>query len=237
MKKIPLKWRIKIARDEAGLSQKALGEAVGKSRETILNWEDGKTEPSETFIEKISQKCNSNLNWLLTGQEPESALKTGKRHSGISLGEGGLNEPLGDMSEFVFVPRYDVNAFAGDGGVVDQELVQDVLAYRIDFIRDELGISNKSLAVVTVSGNSMEPEICAGDTLLVNLADKNLTSDGIYVINYDGGLIVKRVEVRFDTETILLKSDNKEYSPQEITPDRASQLNVVGKAVLVSKRV
>ena len=90
---------------------------------------------------------------------------------------------------------------------------------------------------IRAAGNSMEPEICAGDTLLVNLADKNLTSDGIYVINYDGGLVVKRVEVRFDTETILLKSDNKEYSPQEITPARAKELNVVGKVVLVSKRV
>ncbi|MBT4048230.1 MAG: S24 family peptidase [Nitrospina sp.] len=83
----------------------------------------------------------------------------------------------------------------------------------------------------------MEPAIYAGDSLLINLADKKLTSDGVFVINYDGGLIVKRIEVRFDTETILLKSDNKEYSTQEISPDRASQLNVVGKVVLVSKRV
>jgi phage repressor protein C with HTH and peptisase S24 domain len=233
----PLKDRLIQARTKIGISQGELAKKLGIHLTTLSKYENGHRIPDVEILCQLSNICQVDPAWLLTGQQPESAPKTGKRYTGLSLGEEGLKEPLGDMNEFVFVPRYDVNVFAGDGGVVDQELVQDVLAYRLDFIRDELGISNKSLAVITVSGNSMEPEICAGDTLLVNLADKNLTSDGIYVINYDGGLVVKRVEVRFDTETILLKSDNKEYSPQEITPDRASQLNVVGKAVLVSKRV
>lgn len=216
--------RIKSALGSKRFKQKELADHLGKHEADISRWVSGKSAPPGRNLVELAKVLDVTLDWLLTGK---SAHKP-------SWKEG---EVTADMSEFVFVPRYDVDVFAGAGGVVDQELAKDVLAYRIDYIRDELGISNKSLTVLTVSGNSMEPAIYAGDSLLINLADKKLTSDGVFVINYDGGLIVKRIEVRFDTETILLKSDNKEYSTQEISPDRASQLNVVGKVVLVSKRV
>jgi transcriptional regulator with XRE-family HTH domain len=67
---ITLKWRLTIARSEAKLSQKDLSGAVGVSRETIINWEKGTTQPSPINIKDIAHKCNVSEDWLLTGQDP-----------------------------------------------------------------------------------------------------------------------------------------------------------------------
>lgn len=41
----PIGERIRDARDAAGLKQVELGERLNVSRETVINWETGKTEP------------------------------------------------------------------------------------------------------------------------------------------------------------------------------------------------
>jgi len=52
------------------LNQKDLSDAVGVSRETIINWEKGTTQPSPINIKDIAHKCNVSEEWLLTGQDP-----------------------------------------------------------------------------------------------------------------------------------------------------------------------
>lgn len=42
---------MKILRVKAGLNQKALATSIGVSRETIINWETGKTEPQLTIAQ------------------------------------------------------------------------------------------------------------------------------------------------------------------------------------------
>ena len=212
-----------------------IARALEVQPQSITGYKEKDYIPADTMT-AFCLANKASVDSFLTGSSPELAHKPGKTTHSPGDEENGLGEEL--ARQFVFVPRFDIRAVGGQGEIVQHEQVLDVLAYRADYIKGELGVSAENLAVISASGNSMEPLIHAGDSLLVNLADKKLTSDGVYIINYDGGLLVKRVEVRLDSEMIVLKSDNKaEYGPQEITPERAEQLTVVGKVVLVSKRV
>jgi len=57
--------KIKIFREQAGLTQAQLGEKLGTTRECIANWELGRREPNtETFI-KIAEFFNITLDDLL----------------------------------------------------------------------------------------------------------------------------------------------------------------------------
>lgn len=50
-----MKISLKAARVNAGYTQRAAGKAVGKSRDTIRNWENGKTKiPAEDFMNLCS---------------------------------------------------------------------------------------------------------------------------------------------------------------------------------------
>jgi phage repressor protein C with HTH and peptisase S24 domain len=246
MNKKDVSRHIAKMRNVARLTQPELAKKMGVNTRTLARWEGGDNMPKTGVLEEIARICHENTPEGLSPHETDDLVRTPNSAGGWTISQPVDAESVNfsgsvpknvNIDEYIFVPRYDVTAGAGAGSVVGGELVKDLLAYRTDYIRDELGISGKGLGVVSVTGDSMEPSISAGDSLLVNTEDKKLTSNGIYVINYEGGLIVKRIEVRFDTETIVLLSDNEKYSPQELTPDKAKQLNIVGKVVLVSKRV
>lgn len=48
-----IKITLKAARTNAGLTQKAAAKALGVTNKTLCNWENGRTIPRITYIEKI----------------------------------------------------------------------------------------------------------------------------------------------------------------------------------------
>ena len=55
------KLTLKAWRTNAGMTQPALAEAIGVSKDTICRWERGDTQPRAKDIEAIEQVLN--LNW------------------------------------------------------------------------------------------------------------------------------------------------------------------------------
>lgn len=56
---------IRAVRKEKKLSQVELGKAVGVSRSTIANWENGRTSPATTYILKLANFFNITTDYLL----------------------------------------------------------------------------------------------------------------------------------------------------------------------------
>ena len=67
---------IKTARNEAGLSQEQAAEALGVSRQTVSNWETGKTYPDIISVIKMSDLYSVSLDRLL---KEESSVKQSYR--------------------------------------------------------------------------------------------------------------------------------------------------------------
>jgi transcriptional regulator with XRE-family HTH domain len=61
--------RIRQVRSELGMSQKAFGELVGESQQTIADWETGKTPPKIDDFAKVAEKTGRSAAWLAFGDE------------------------------------------------------------------------------------------------------------------------------------------------------------------------
>ena len=76
----------------------------------------------------------------------------------------------------------------------------------------------------------MQPTMRAGSLLIVNHTVDRLSGDGIYAIQLDGDLYVKRVQ-RMLGGGFVISSDNKEYRDQEVRNPEAVGLIVIGAVV------
>lgn len=139
----------------------------------------------------------------------------------------------GIKNEFALVPGYNIEVAAGTGVFPSSEEPTRYLAFRHKWLRYK-GLREKDLVLVFTKGDSMEPTISDNNTVLIDTSQRNLIDGHIYVIRTDGHLIVKRIQKLWN-KGILLLSDNKEYKEQQVEPNEADDLEVIGKVVWVGK--
>ena len=172
----------------------------------------------ETLI-KIQESTSCDLNWLLTGKG-QPYLEGHNNDSGgfpVSLPQSGqvldtLGNPV-DIEEFVFIPRYNVTAAAGNGYPVDTEQPLFCMAFRKYWIENYVTKDIKQLSVIAVKGDSMEGVLNDGDNILVNHS-ATTPRDGLFVLRINHDLMVKRVQSL--PGKLLITSANPAYTPFEI---------------------
>jgi phage repressor protein C with HTH and peptisase S24 domain len=91
------------------------------------------------------------------------------------------------------------------------------------------GLRQDSLISIVVRGDSMEPSLYDGDSIVVNTADKGLVSGSVYVVNYEGEAIVKRL-LR-DAGQWWLASDNADQRKYHRQLCKGAECIVVGKVI------
>lgn len=129
--------------------------------------------------------------------------------------------------DLVIVPRYDVKGSAGSGCQVETDRIVEHIAFSQSFIRDILRIQSKYLAIIEVTGNSMEPTLSCGEQVLIDLRLDRFVDDAVYVIQQDGHLRIKRVQIRMDG-TVLIKSDSDHYEDEVYSREVAERFHVIG---------
>ncbi|MCM8729486.1 helix-turn-helix transcriptional regulator [Hephaestia sp. GCM10023244] len=131
----------------------------------------------------------------------------------------------------VMVPRLDVAASAGPGGIVDGERALAGTVFDPALIR-ALGVDPGGLSLIRAQGESMMPTIADGDEIMVDTHDRRVTSRGrIFVIRLDGVLLVKRV-ARAGLG-LAIRSDNPAYPP--IEDETARRAELVGRVVWLGR--
>ena len=204
-------------------------------------WNEG-TPPKADALALISKETGVSLDWLILGIGPK---KHGERVSGITpayLGDN--NEPSAlqlhsgqNIAEgYVQVPRYKVQASAGGGSVIHSEQIVDFLSFRADWIHKTLGLSEKDLALINVLGDSMEPTLSNDDVILIDMGKKGIHDNSVYVLHFNGVLLVKRIQRKLDG-SVIVKSDNLVYEPEVVRGDMLDTLNVVGRVVWCGRRM
>ena len=123
-----------------------------------------------------------------------------------------LGNPV-DIEEFVFIPRYNVTAAAGNGYPVDAEQPLFCMAFRRYWIENYVTKDIKQLSVISVKGDSMEGVLNDGDNILINHA-ATTPRDGLFVLRINNDLMVKRVQSI--PGKLLITSSNPAYAPFEI---------------------
>ena len=151
-------------------------------------WNEGGLPKSET-LKKIKQLKGCSIDWLLTGEgSPFPDSEAPKATATDTLGN-----PV-DIDEFVFVPRYDIQAAAGHGQLIGDEQPMFAMAFRRYWIENYVTRDIKNLSVISVKGDSMEGVLNDGDTILINHG-QTTPRDGLYVLRLNENLLVKRLQL------------------------------------------
>jgi len=112
----------------------------------------------------------------------------------------------------------------------------DYLSFKSDWIKNGLGLSVENLALINVKGDSMEPTLSNEDLILVDLRTFKVEDNAVYVLLFNGVLLVKRIQRKLDG-SVIVASDNKIYEPEMVSGDMLETLNVVGRVVWCGRRM
>lgn len=140
-----------------------------------------------------------------------------------------------EEGDFVPIPAYDISASAGHGKLIQQENIRYHLCFQRTWLSRVTSAPTGELAIIHVAGDSMDPTLRDGDTVLVDLTESYPRTDGIFVIGYDDHLMVKRLRIDPVRQRLALISDNPLYSIVEDIPPQA--LKVVGKVIWLGRRL
>lgn len=194
----------------------AAARTAGISPDQLQAYITGRSRPSFIPLARLAEGCNVRLDWLWHG--------TGPMRVGADVAEAG--GAYADAGALVPVRRLP------DAGGTAPERV----ALERAWIVNGLGCAPEALVLVEVRDDAMAPTLEAGDVLLVDTARAASREDGIYVVRGAGGPMPKRLQFGFDG-TVRVLSDNPAYRPQALAPEVLERLDIVGRVVLVARRV
>lgn len=195
-----------------------LAKAAGLKPSFIYDILNGKsTNPSPIRLAGIADVLEISLSQLL----------------GVETPSGRSRPP---SNEYVKISSILVAASAGGGNVTLEEREGEPYYFRRSWVRDRLNANPSELRMIFVQGDSMEPTLCHGDMILVDITKKNPSPPGIFVL-FDGfGLIAKRIEFLSNSTppSLRIMSDNPQYLPY----DRAfSETNIIGRVVWFAREI
>ncbi|WP_204166550.1 XRE family transcriptional regulator [Tritonibacter mobilis] len=209
--------KIRDRREALGLSRRLFGESVGIAEAKVQAIEIGKQRIDHEALSSISRFLRVDANWLL----------------GIEANLGDSSSSTGGdafpAAEFVQIARYEVEASAGNGSEVASEDAAQSYAFNRKWL-GKRGLKPDTLSVISVRGDSMEPDLNDGDLVLIDLANTDLSDGKIYAVQYSGNLFVKRIQY-VPGDTVRLVSRNAQYAPIEIKTPEADGVRVVGRVV------
>jgi phage repressor protein C with HTH and peptisase S24 domain len=200
-------------RKAAGLqTQQELAVLLNVNRSAITQAKKRGNVP-ERWILKVARDLGLNPDWLEKGRGPERMT------------------PGADEDDFERVPKVRARLCAGGGSFETGGEIEGFYSFRREWLRRK-GRSGQ-MVLMDVFGNSMEPEIREGDTALVDQSQKDIIAGGIYAVGLEDTVMLKRVEKR--PGTLVLLSDNIDYSPIYLHGQEIEQCRIIGKVVWVCR--
>ncbi|UXZ55794.1 helix-turn-helix transcriptional regulator [Halomonas sp. 7T] len=198
-------------------SANALARKAGISQGGLQRYLKG-GEPTRKVLIKLADAMGVDLLWLMTG---EGSKGTARRD--VEL----VTEVPG-MEDYAFVPLYDAQCSAGDGAWNENCRVLTHISFTRYSLRKQ-GLTPDHLSAIRIDGDSMEPVLHSGDTVLIDHTRTTIEGEGIYILRLDGHLYAKRLQRQFNGISII--SANKEYDKVLVPQDQLHELDIIGRAV------
>ena len=228
-----LSERIKLAMDEAGMSQVDLARACGVKPPSVHGWLSGKSKflRGENLLQ-AARALNVNQDWLATGAGPmRGDIQPLDPLLGLKPGTFMRVEAVDeDDPRITLIPRVRLRLRAGISGFeAEPELGEDAnWMIPTAWIRSK-GFKRQNLISIGIHGDSMDDKLCDGDSVIINTADKEPADGIIFAINYEGEPVVKRM-MRDDGRWWLTSDnpDQRKYPRKVCEGDRCI---IIGRVV------
>lgn len=216
--------RIKEVRKYHNYTQEEFAHVIGaNNKQTVSDLENGKQKAlKDEQIQALVDKFRINKTWLLLGEGSMFEPIRTKEHSNTM-------EP----TKFFNVPIISAKASGSPVGEIHYDVVtKGELSIAKMLFRTVPNVDD--IQAIEVIGNSMSPRINPGDYVIIDKAD-SFNQDGVYVLQFDSMLLVKRLQVT--TRGIKIISDNRSYDDDMYDPeDDQRMMHIIGKVILVINR-
>lgn len=211
----------------SGKTQAALARYCGVSTSAVNQWTKvGKI--SDANLRKAAEFFGVSVLWLQSGEgEKSPQIRTYGHDDEVPPG-------------FVAIPEYRLEFSAGPGSEPTWELIHDSedCWYRESFFQKRHLLPSRCKRA-RVCGNSMEPEIQDGDTILFECFEESrpgsvhISDGGIYVLSIDGEYRVKYISKI--KNGLLVSSENPAYRPEEYVGEECDRLRILGRVVEINR--
>jgi phage repressor protein C with HTH and peptisase S24 domain len=227
--------RLRAARKERGLSLQKLASKVGLKYQTLQGLESGLSQGSKHIV-KIAKALDVSPDWLLSGygRGPFDAGHQIAKLAEASMQKGGNTVVDIVGKTYASIGQFDVAFSAGPGSLIEND--PEPMGYQlfeVQWLRKFSITPPDQLVVVRVSGDSMKPTLEDGDWVLVDLAQRRISREGIYALRVFDDAWVKRISLNIGNKTVRIISDNVAIPMQEIGE---GDLNILGRVVAIVAR-
>lgn len=223
--------RLKNAVELAGGNAQVAG-ASGIAVSTLSSYMNG-AEWKLGVATKIAEACNVSIAWLLFGTDfPNNSPESLNSYQNSSTTHV-INIPRRNSE--AEIPFYDeAEASAGFGLLGPETPAPKLITISKDFL-DGLGLASHHTIMLKVRGDSMEPTLKTGDTLILNTTPSSSLS-GVTVFISSGQLMVKRLAPTA-SGTVRIIADNDRYPTEEAEisrfrwgdPDGGDAITIIGR--------
>jgi phage repressor protein C with HTH and peptisase S24 domain len=196
-------------------SQNELASVLKINRSAITQARKKGSIPDK-WILQLYRSFGLNPDWVETGSGQTFLKKSASRDS-----------------EFKNIPKVRARLSAGGGSFEVGSEIERYYAFRKDWLSAK-GTINK-MVLMDIFGNSMEPEIKDGDTILLDETQKDILAGAIYAVGIDDTIMVKRLEKH--PNKLVLLSDNKDYSPIYLQGSEINSVRIIGKVVWICREL
>lgn len=201
---------IKRIIDATGISSQAeLAKELEINRSGITHARNNNKIPDK-WIVKLYRKFGFNPGWIESG-----------------VGSVFLNSQSEMDVDFKSIPKVSARLSAGTGSFESDDNVTDYLSFQTQWLSRK-GCADKMVAM-EVFGQSMEPVIKEGDTVLIDQSQTRIIAGAIYAVGVEDTILVKRLEKH--PNRLVLNSDNKDYDPIYLQADETETVRIIGKVI------
>ena len=216
--------RLRKVRTEQGLSQAQLGNRTNTTKHLISQVEQGRCGLTNPRLHSAAQALGVSVDYLFgLADDPTPSHQLARELTAASARVRDLEDQqaqagITDDGDFIGVSHF--GPAAGSGAVVDDERITGGLKFRRDWLRKH-GLNARDCRVLQVMGDSMEPTLVGGASILVNLARQRRRVGRIYVVRTDDGLVVKRAskDAAGGWQLVSDNLDQQTWPPRPWPPD------------------
>ena len=199
-----LKDNIRRLREEKGMTQEQLANALGVTRPAVTQWESGWSQPKISTIKEMAELFGVSINAIIEGGRQADAIAKGFSPVPL-LGRIAAGDPI-PMEEY-------------------DDMREAPTKYKAD---------DPNVFLLRIQGNSVNRIIKDGDFALISPKYREPNPHDLFAVCVDGhDATVKHVRMLENGLELVPDSDDPTYRPQvfDWNEDATDEVTIIGKVV------
>ena len=200
-----IKDRIVSLRNEKNITQSQLAEELNISPSAIGMYEQGRRKPSYELLEEICDYFNVDMDYLMGRSDIKNRYQAGLKYDWEDKKQEDSNIDMNTVNtDYIMIPLYE--SISAGNGASNSEFIEMIPVFG-------LKKNGTTYFAVKVEGDSMEPKIPNGSTIIIK-KDIQIESGEIGAFNLNDENFVKQKKVVKDR--LILHSFNLAYDDKVV---------------------